>query len=130
MRSVTLKPPTTLQRLVSPTVLLEAVTSGLPVIAPKLSGIKEFIKEDTGFLPKPCGAVDEYISYLRRKSDYRIVRTKAASAKAFGPIYLQPRQSTRLFCLLICYDSSNAEKKLRPTRATLQQCEPSPGKVN
>jgi len=50
-----------------PTVLLDAVAHGLPVIAPKVGGIPELIfHEVTGFLIDPFDSVDMYVDCLRR----------------------------------------------------------------
>jgi glycosyltransferase involved in cell wall biosynthesis len=52
-----------------PIVILQAITSGLPVIAPDVGGIKEVINESTGFLVSRPEAVDEYVAYLKGMLD-------------------------------------------------------------
>jgi glycosyltransferase involved in cell wall biosynthesis len=48
-----------------PNVLLEAMATGLPVIAPLVGGIGELVTEDTGFPVSGPDAVGEYVGRLR-----------------------------------------------------------------
>jgi glycosyltransferase involved in cell wall biosynthesis len=49
-----------------PTVLLEALASGLAVLAPDVGGIREVIPEDSGFLISRCDDVQAYVEAIRR----------------------------------------------------------------
>jgi glycosyltransferase involved in cell wall biosynthesis len=48
-----------------PIVILQAITAGLPVIAPDVGGIKEVINESTGFLVSRPDGVEEYVECLK-----------------------------------------------------------------
>lgn len=66
-----------------PNVLLEAISAGLPVIAPNVGGIKELIDDNTGFLASHAEAVDEYVEFLKKiLDDHRVVVPKVEAAKA------------------------------------------------
>jgi glycosyltransferase involved in cell wall biosynthesis len=47
-----------------PNVILEAIASGIPVIAPAIGGIPEVIDSRSGFLVSDPDAVSEYVAYL------------------------------------------------------------------
>lgn len=66
-----------------PYILLEAAAAGLPIVAPDVGGIKEFINEKTGFLVSHTEAVDEYVTCIESiLSDRLIVMPKIAAARA------------------------------------------------
>jgi glycosyltransferase involved in cell wall biosynthesis len=66
-----------------PIVILQAITAGLPVIAPDVGGIKEVINESTGFLVSRPEAVDEYVAYLRGVLDKpELAAHKVSAAQA------------------------------------------------
>lgn len=66
-----------------PNVLLEAITAGLPVIAPDVGGVNELINETTGFLVSRPEAVDEYVEYLKIiLNNYEVVIPKVEAASA------------------------------------------------
>jgi glycosyltransferase involved in cell wall biosynthesis len=65
-----------------PNVLLEAAAAGLPVIAPDVGGIKEFINDDTGFLVSGPEESAEYVRHLEAiQRNYQIVVPKIESAQ-------------------------------------------------
>lgn len=49
-----------------PVAVLEVTMMGLPIIAPDVGGIGEFIDDDTGWLVSGPDAVDEYVEALRQ----------------------------------------------------------------
>lgn len=64
-------------------VVQEATALGLPVIAPKVGGIPEFVSEETGWLIDCCDEVDAYVQALRsvlRQPDEARRRVRAAQA--------------------------------------------------
>jgi glycosyltransferase involved in cell wall biosynthesis len=48
-----------------PNVLLEALASGLPAVAPDVGGIREIVNDDTGWLVKDNTDVEAYMAALR-----------------------------------------------------------------
>jgi glycosyltransferase involved in cell wall biosynthesis len=66
-----------------PNILLEAVSCGLPVIAPDCGGISDFINNKTGWLINNNEDIDTYISAIRHiQSDYNeaLIRWKKAKS--------------------------------------------------
>lgn len=64
-----------------PNVLLEAIASRLPVIAPDVGGIGELINDKTGFLVSHAEAVDEYVEMIRHiLRNRQIVASKIEAA--------------------------------------------------
>ncbi len=49
-----------------PIVLLEATAMGLPIVAPDIGGIGDFVTDETGWLVSSSEAVDEYVTALRQ----------------------------------------------------------------
>jgi glycosyltransferase involved in cell wall biosynthesis len=47
-----------------PNILLEAAASGLPIIAPRIGGITNFLSNGRGFLCSQTNSISEYIEYL------------------------------------------------------------------
>jgi glycosyltransferase involved in cell wall biosynthesis len=65
-----------------PNVILEAVASGIPVIAPDVGGISEMIREETGYLVSGPDAVEEFVAYVQAIfSDPAGARLKAVLAQ-------------------------------------------------
>lgn len=96
-----------------PIALLEAALLGLPIVAPNVGGIGEFIREDTGWLVSGPDAVDEYraaLEHIRRDPAEARRRAEAArrllverhSWEAFSstlhsiPGYMQPVERERV----------------------------------
>jgi glycosyltransferase involved in cell wall biosynthesis len=67
-----------------PNVLLEAMSAGLPIIAPNVGGIGELITDKTGFLVSGSESVDEYTAYLRaiRENYAQLVPERVSNAAA------------------------------------------------
>lgn len=67
-----------------PNVLLEAIASGLPVVAPAVGGIPELVKpNETGFLVDPPDDVAQFVAALQAiRSGGESIRKMAASARA------------------------------------------------
>ena len=84
-----------------PNVLLEATSAGLPIVAPGVGGIGEFIKTDTGFLIKKFSDIDAYVSALANIAKTRPdLRSKILSAKSL----LRSRHSFAQFTLAVKND--------------------------
>ena len=74
-----------------PVVILEALTCGLPVIAPALGGIPEVITPSCGLLFKPGDLddlVDKLSSMLSRLEDYdaQVIRSYAVDTFSQGAV--------------------------------------------
>lgn len=67
-----------------PNILLEAATKGLPIIAPNVGGIGDFIKDgETGILIDDCRDVDAYEAALDRLRDGALREKLVKNAQAF-----------------------------------------------
>ncbi|MCO5084572.1 MAG: DUF1796 family putative cysteine peptidase [Rhizobiaceae bacterium] len=65
-----------------PVALLEAAAKGLPIIAPNVGGISDFITSETGWLVSNPDAVDEYLAAMREiENDPKLVRRKVLAAQ-------------------------------------------------
>jgi glycosyltransferase involved in cell wall biosynthesis len=65
-----------------PVVLLEMTALGLPIIAPDVGGIGEFVDSTTGWLVSGPDAVDEYVSAIAEIEDRPdLVAQKIAAAR-------------------------------------------------
>jgi glycosyltransferase involved in cell wall biosynthesis len=65
-----------------PIVLLEATAMGLPIIAPDVGGISDFINEQTGWLVSNSDAVDEYVAAIAEiESKPDLARQKVLAAQ-------------------------------------------------
>ncbi|MEQ9812304.1 MAG: glycosyltransferase family 4 protein [Azospirillaceae bacterium] len=65
-----------------PIALLEAARLGLPIVAPDVGGIGEFIDESTGWLVSGPEAIDEYVAALRAiRSDPAEAGRRVAAAQ-------------------------------------------------
>jgi glycosyltransferase involved in cell wall biosynthesis len=65
-----------------PNVLLAAAAAGLPIVAPDVGGVGEFISEQTGFLVSAPDAVDEYVAALEAiHAKRQDVRARAEAAQ-------------------------------------------------
>ena len=49
-----------------PNILLEAAACGLPIVAPAIGGITDFLSVDRGFLCHNTSAIDDYVGYLNK----------------------------------------------------------------
>lgn len=77
-----------------PNVLLEALSVGLPVIAPNVGGISELINDATGFLISKADAAEEYIECVRQiQNDPQLVAAKVEAARRL----IESRHSWQMF---------------------------------
>ena len=77
-----------------PIAVLEAAMLGLPIIAPDVGGIGEFVDRSTGWLVSSADAVDEYVAAL---DEIRRYPDKAARRVAAAQCRLLQRHSWRNF---------------------------------
>jgi glycosyltransferase involved in cell wall biosynthesis len=53
-----------------PNVLLEAIASGLPIIAPDVGGIRELVTDNSGWLVRRFDDIGEYVRLIKHVLDY------------------------------------------------------------
>ena len=66
-----------------PTIIIDSISAGLPVIAPNVGGISELVDHTTGWLIEDHQDVEAYAKAIEEATtDYEIVRAKLVNAKA------------------------------------------------
>lgn len=92
-----------------PNVLLEAAAAGLPLVAPAIGGIAEFVSAQTGYLIAEPENVDRYVAAIAAiAADPAQARARAVQAQAL----LQDRHAWRAFQDQLAQDATYA----RPTQ--------------